>query len=578
MRKSDVSKAKQNLFSNLTSGSPQTSPIVDGTAIKRYVIINNSENSSSQSSATDAESSQESNVSEAISLSPSEATPVQTQGDQILLKAHLSHPNLPDKQPTLLKLSRTQLQSVLKSMPNSPGSSVSSSDYKVTSSSSGLATTQVQNQNGSQMQVLHATKQVNSGSEVQDFLVSPPDVTGIRKRKRVVEEESSAEECYFDAKRPKKDVEASSTETRRSPPVDSEVAAINSSHLLNKVANGSKPRPSPLRALHLEPEFQSSKQSPASTAVQANSTQPSPTVSQSSIPLTMAAPTQVPPGMVKHRPGLVRSKSASPSAFMFGGRGVGSLQSETSNVQAQPSTYISASPGGIISPLNGCAITPVNSIAPGITAQVISTDGYQITPTSSIRPSRNIVPSSGAILNLVPHLQANSAQEGESTSQRVTSIPVSTLTNGGTRILTRKLSADQITALRARQNQPQPQVLSVPITSNIQAQTQFFRIDTQGILQTPTQQQQQQFVSQIISPSLNNTTPSTQLATPRSFFQSTPSGSLIRITTHQVSPTDIAQQQGSAVSAFRVVNGQTFTPITETVTARRLTLSAEQTP
>ena len=572
MRKCEVSKAKQNLLSSLTLDAPQTSPTTGRSAIKRYVIINNSANSSTQSSVAESESSQESTVSEAISLSPSEATAVQTQGDQILLKAQLSHPSLPDKQPTLLKLSKTQLQSVLKSMSQSPGNSnatVSSSDYKVTP---GLTTTQVQTQNGSQVQLLHASKkQVNTGSEGQGFLVSPPDVSRVRNRKRPLEEESSiAEECYFDAKRPKKDVDSISSESRQSPPVDSEVAAINSSHLLNKVVNSSKPRPSPLRALHLEPEFQSSKQSLTSAPVEVCSTQSVAALSQPqqiTVSHTMAAPTQVPPGIAKHRPGLLRSKSASPSTFMFGGRGVGSLKSEASTVQVQPCTYIS--PGGIIS--------PVNSITHSrITAQVISTDGYQITPTSSIRPSRNIMPSSGAILNLVPHLQSNAVQEAEGTTQSVTNIPVSTLTAGGPRILTRKLSADQIMALRARQNQ----VVSVPVaaTSNMQAQTQFFRVDTQGILRTPTQQQQQQFASQIISPSLNNTTPSTQLTAPTSFFQSTPSGSLIRITTHQISPSDLGQQQGSAVSAFRVVNGRTFTPIAETVTARRLTLSAEQTP
>ena len=577
-------------MSSLTSDVPQTSPAPGSSTVKRYFVINNAGKNDGNSNAVDLDLSQESILSEAVSLSPSDATPVQADGDQILLKAHLSHPNLSDRQPTLLKLSKTQLQSVLQSM--SPGSSsnnvaVSSSDYKVKSNPvpNGLSTAQVRMQDGRQVQVLHANKmQVQSESNVQkDFLVSPPDVSRVKGRKRPVDDDTSTEECYFNAKRPRKDVETNSEETRRSPLVDSEVAAINSSHL-NKITNAAKPRPSPLRALHLEPEFQSSQQTMVSKESN-QSRSPTATVTRTSLEQSTSQLKQnavTHPSVVRHRPGLMRSKSASPSTFMFGGKGVGSLQSEPSGMYPQSCTYVNAS-DSMISPQSGISITPVNSInQPGITTRVLPSSGYQITPTSSIiRPSRNIAPSSSAIVNLVPHLQSGTTQEAESSATKVISMPVSSGSTGGTRILTRKLSADQIMALRARQNQAQPQVVSIQVgaMSNVHAQTQFLRIDTQGILQTPTQQQQQQLASQIISPSMNNTTPSTQLATPKSFFQSTPSGSLIRITTHQISPpSELTQHQGSAISAFRVVSGQTFTPITETVTARRLTLSAEQTP
>ena len=577
-------------MSTLTSDVPQTSPAPGSSTGKRYFIINGAGKNDGNSNAVDLNLSQESILSETVSLSPSDATPVQAEGDQILLKAHLSHPNLPDRQPTLLKLSKTQLQSVLQSMsPSSDGTSaaVSSSDYKVKSNPipNGLTTTQVQMQNGSQVQLLHASKmQVQCESYAQkDFLVCPPDVSRVKGRKRPIDYDTNTEECYFDAKRPRKDVETNS-DTRRSPLDDSEVAAINSSHL-DKITNAARPRPSPLRALHLEPEFQPSQH----TMVSKESNQdrsPTATVTRSSLELSTSRVQQTAathPSVVRHRPGLMRSKSASPSTFMFGGKGVGSLQSEPSGVHPQSCTYVNAS-DSMMSPQNGITITPVNNITQpgGITTRVLPSGGYQITPTSSIiRPSRNIAPSSGAIVNLVPHLQSGTTQEAESTTAKVISMPVSSANTGSTRILTRKLSADQIMALRARQNQVQPQVVSIPVgaMSNVHAQTQFLRIDTQGILQTPTQQQQQQLASQIISPSMNNTTPSTQLATPKSFFQSTPSGSLIRITTHQISPpSELAQHQGSAMSAFRVVSGQTFTPITETVTARRLTLSAEQTP
>ena len=590
-QKCDVSKVKQNLLNSLASDVPQTSPAPGSSTVKRYFVINNAGKNDVNRNTADLDLSRESILSEAVSLSPSDATPVQAEGDQILLKAHLSHPNLSDRQPTLLKLSKTQLQSVLQSM--SPGSSgsnvaVSSSDYKVKSNPvpNGLLTVPVQMQDGSQVQLLHANKtKIPSELNIQkDFLVGPPDVSRVKGRKRPVDDETSTEECYFNAKRPRKDVETKSEETtRRSPLVDSEVAAINSSHL-NKITNAAKARPSPLRALHLEPEFQSSQQ----TTVSKESNQgksPTATVTRTSLEQSTSQVKQnavTHPSVVRHRPGLMRSKSASPSTFMFGGKGVGSLQSEPAGVHPQSCTYVNASES-MMSPQNGITITPVNSITqPGITTRVLPSGGYQITPTSSIiRPSRNIAPSSSAIVNLVPHLQSGTTQEAEGSAAKVISMPVSSGSNGGTRILTRKLSADQIMALRARQNQVQPQMVSIPVgpMPNVHAQTQFLRIDTQGTLQTPTQQQQQQLASQIISPSMNNTTPSTQLATPTSFFQSTPSGSLIRITTHQISPpSELTRHQGSAISAFRVVSGQTFTPITETVTARRLTLSAEQTP
>ena len=575
-------------MSSLTSDAPQTSPAPGSSTGKRY-FINGAGKNDGNSNVVDLDLSQESISSAAAALSPSDATPVQAEGDQILLKAHLSHPNLPDRQPTLLKLSKTQLQSVLQSMsPSSDGTSaaVGSSDYKVKSNPvpNGLSTAQIKMQNGSQVQLLHASKmQVQSESYAQkDFLVCPPDVSRVKGRKRPMDADTNTEECYFDAKRPRKDVETN-LGTRRSPLDDSEVAAINSSHL-DKITNAAKPRSSPLRALHLEPEFQSSQ--PTIVSKESNQDRsPTATVTRTSLEHSTSRVQQTAathPSVVRHRPGLMRSKSASPSTFMFGGKGVGSLQSEPSGVHPQSCTYVNAT-DSMMSPQNGITITPVNSITqPGITTRVLPSGGYQITPTSSIiRPSRNIAPSSSAIVNLVPHLQSGATQEAESTAAKVISMPMSFANTGSTRILTRKLSADQITALRARQNQVQPHVVSIPVgtMSNVHAQTQFLRIDTQGILQTPTQQQQQQLSSQIISPSMNNTTPSTQLATPKSFFQSTPSGSLIRITTHQISPpSELAQHQGSAMSAFRVVSGQTFTPITETVTARRLTLSAEQTP
>ncbi len=578
MRTGDAQKVRQNLMNSLTCNVPFQS--AESAAGKRYIVINHTNTTQSTSSQD-----QENVAAQSVSLSPNDTTPVEAHGDQILLKAHLSHPSLPEKQPTLLKLSKTQLQSVLNSISQSPSANnsiaspvVRSTEYKVTppaGSAASLSTAQVQNNDSSQIPVLHVERKVppTSTKERENFLVSPPDLSRLKNRKRPLEQDNrSAEQCYFDAKRPKKDADLGDP---RQTGVDSEVAAItgHQQQQVVKVVNAAKPRPSPLRALHLEPEFQSpqARQSePAAPDGQTTATSvlnpededanPATLNQTQSVKVSMAAPTQTASAVGRIKPGLMRSKSASPSTFMFGSRGVGSLRSEASSIQQpQQCTYITASPSaGLISPLVGCPLTP-SSITLTPTA-VVSSAGYQLTPTSSFaKPIQGVVPSKGAIVNLVPHL-VSSAQPGD----EVTGVPVSTLSAGGTRLIARNLSAEQITALRLQQQQRQMQtqqrVLSIPVATTTTPQTQFFRLDTQTILQTPTEQQ-----SPIVSPSVNNNnTPSTQV-TPRSFFQSTPSGSLIQITTHQISP--------SAVSAFRVINGQTFTPIAETVAARRLALS-----
>ncbi len=599
-RKGDVHKVKQNLIHSLTSDAATSSPVQSGRGVKRVVIVSSaipaaqsrSNGESSQglvSTTTDTRQSSQ-------PQSPVVATPVDAKKDQILLRAHLSHPSLPEKQPTLLKLSKAQLESVLKSL--SKPSDESNPAVASGEQNQGVATRVVEPEGP-------ATQPVEKSGQ-NGFLVSPPDVSRARSRKRPLEQDScGAEECYFDAKRPKKNVESPTADLRRSPQADSEVAAINSSsHAVGKVVNALKSRPSPLRALHLQPEFQppleqksvesgvSGASGPAALGAAEITQTSTPIGATSSVFLNLAVATQTAPAAVS-RPNAdsTHSQSASPSTFSFGSRGVASLRSDVapSSAAVQPATYVSASPGAVLSPLVVGPLTP---------SAVVTTSDYQVTPTSTfVKPTKGIMPSHGARINLVPHLASSGAMQVESGSSAapvITTLPLTTLSSGRARLITRKLSADRIVALRtqsqvvampavpataqqpsqiqslpvasvAQQTQVQSQLISVPMAATSATQTQFFRIAPQAPQLTPTAQGQA--ASDTVSPSFNNTTPSAPPTTTRSLFQGTPSGSLIRITTHQISP-----------SAFRVVNGQTYTPIGETLAARRLALSVDQTP
>ncbi len=592
-----------------TTPKPVTKVSLEGavgnSALKHFVVIRSQTTPGGSTNDPNGVSIQKMPI-QTVSWVPERNEP-STGINRILLKAQLPPTNGQEKQPTLLRLSKTQLDSMLKSLKNNNNSTCTASKYvdAATQSSPELNsnlisliqkekyTPKVQE---SKTIKLLSTSKVNPQVQKTSEICSPIELSS-RGSKRLLEEElPGASQCYFDAKRPRREEKLDQSTPASVIPCtsqDAEVARINN---ISQPAVVSK-RLSPLLALHLDAELrltpviempspdrgalalpidehlQREQVTPPSDLLPQELGTPVDAVFQgepmvgdvlmtSFEPATLSGlvtPTENSHGTMG-TPTLHLSSSSSPVMLLSASSVSMPIVPQATSTPSSTVHFTTTTSDGTVQ----FYTTPVTSMPGSRQTHLVrsnspatlklSTSGIAAlqsevftTPNSlpsespinlgavNVRPVRGIVPSN-AILNLVPHL--------------TDSPPGATEFN----LLTRS----QIPVLDAAKMDQLVHHIS---------QESLFR--TEHVVSR---------VSQILTPQQYSTTiiPHMQTVTPSSSCQPITPGSFFRNTPSAVQHTGLVQQMRlrNTSSAFQLVSNQDFIPeIVSTGTARRLDLT-----